>query len=407
MMLIDTGTLTRQSLQGKVAVVTGAGGGIGYEAARALIRLGSRVVIAEINKNTGQTAEAHLCAEFGQGVVTFIQTDVGDERSVQRLVAHSLREFGRVDIVINNATLAPLGAVKDIPIDQWDASYRVNLRGPALLARAFLPGMLERKYGVFVCVSSVGQGYMAAFESVKAAQVHLANTLDTELEGSGVIAFTIGPGFAPTATASSAIPKLAALMGKPLAEVQALLKAHTLPVEAAGAGFAAAVAQAERYHGMEISASQALIDAGIALPADGGGAEGEPTAKAALSPARMAEALPLCRKVRGTLAEQSAGWKERSIFERQWMIRTFRQYARMSAEEWLETLRKMEQLLEAQDSAGLSALHAPLDGLAKYYGYLHDMAKGYVKDPVQREEQLGMVKGWQQEAEQLAELLVP
>jgi hypothetical protein len=109
--------------------------------------------------------------------------------------------------------------------------------------------------------------------------------------------------------------------------------------------------------------------------------------------------------VRQTLAEQSAGWKERSIFERQWVIRTFRQRAHLSADEWLETLQQMEQLLQAQDGGGLASLNAPLPGLADYYTYLREMAKGYVKDPAQREEQLAIVKGWQDDVEQLAGLL--
>ena len=80
-MLISTGTLTRQSLAGKVVLVTGAGGGIGLETARALLWLGAHVVIAEINRRAGQTAEAGLASEFGRGAARFIHTDVGDERS--------------------------------------------------------------------------------------------------------------------------------------------------------------------------------------------------------------------------------------------------------------------------------------------------------------------------------------
>jgi tRNA-dihydrouridine synthase len=109
--------------------------------------------------------------------------------------------------------------------------------------------------------------------------------------------------------------------------------------------------------------------------------------------------------VRATLTEQSAGWKQRSIFEQQWLIRTFKQYARMSVEEWLKTLEKMEQLLEARDAAGLTSVRTPFDGLASYYAHLHEMAKGYIKDSAQREEQLRIVKGWQQDVEQLGKLL--
>ena len=185
-MIIGSGTLGSQTLAEKVAIVTGAGDGIGYEAARALLWLGARVVIAEINKTKGKQAKRRLNAEFGSGSVLFVNTDVGNERSVEKLKEQSIKEFGKVDIVINNATVAPLGAVKDVSIENWDESYRVNLRAPALFARAFVPDMVARGYGVFMCVSSLGQEFMAAYESMKAAQVHLGSTLAAELEGTGV-----------------------------------------------------------------------------------------------------------------------------------------------------------------------------------------------------------------------------
>jgi NAD(P)-dependent dehydrogenase (short-subunit alcohol dehydrogenase family) len=387
-------------LAGKVIVVTGAGGGIGYEAARALIWLGARVVIAEVNKHTGSDAEARLALEFGRGAAKFIHTDVGDERSIHRLAIQSAREFGQVDVVINNATIAPLGAVQAVPIEDWDASYRVNVRGPVLLARTFLPGMIARKEGVFVCVSSLGTAFLGAYETFKAAQVHLARTIADELQDTGVMAFTIGPGFVPMQTALSSIPRLAAMMGQSADELREILKAHTLSVQAAGAGFAAAVALAERYCGQEISSAQALMDAGIEL------AQETPVAgQSTLSSEQLERAWALCRQVRATLAEQSAGWKQRNLFEQQWLVRTFKQYARLSVEEWLKTLEQLEQTLAARETAGVMAAGAPFDGLARYYAHLYDMAKGYIKDPAQREEQLRIVKGWQEDAERLGQVL--
>jgi NAD(P)-dependent dehydrogenase (short-subunit alcohol dehydrogenase family) len=70
-----------------------------------------------------------------------------------------------------------MGAAKDMPLEAWDYSYRVNLRGPIGLARKFLPAMLERKHGVSVCVSSSGASpYMGAYEVFKTAQVELSHT---------------------------------------------------------------------------------------------------------------------------------------------------------------------------------------------------------------------------------------
>lgn len=399
-MMIGTGSLTRDSLAGRIAVVTGAGGGIGYEAARSLLWLGSKVVIAEINPVSGQQAAQRLNQEFGPDVALFVRTDVGDEGSVKNLARRAEKTYGQVDIVLNNATIAPLGAVKDVDIEAWDTSYRVNLRGPVLLAHAFIPGMVARNWGVFVCVSSAGGAYMGAYESLKAAQVHLGTTLNEELENTEVAAFTIGPGFVPTQTAASSIPKLAAMMGKSEKEVLEVLKEYTLSVEAAGAGFAAAVAMAARYRGQEITSMQALTDAGISIPVSGHTGGARP-----LTPEQLEQALALCRSVRTTLAEQSAGWKDRSIFERQWLIRTFRQKASLPVDEWLGVLAQLEAALQRQDSTALAMINAPLDRLAAYYDHLHEMAKGYVKDPVQLDEQLRIVRSWQLEVEQLHLLL--
>jgi NAD(P)-dependent dehydrogenase (short-subunit alcohol dehydrogenase family) len=399
-MIIETGSLTRRSLAGRIAVVTGAGGGIGYEAARSLLWLGSKVVIAEINRKTGQRATQRLNQEFSADVALFVRTDVGDEGSVKDLVRRAEKTYGQVDIVLNNATIAPLGAVKDVDIQAWDTSYRVNLRGPVLLARAFIPGMVARDWGVFACVSSTGGAYMGAYESLKAAQVHLGTTLNEELENTQVAAFTIGPGFVPTQTAISSVPKLAAMMGKSEEEMQKVLEAHTLSVEAAGAGFAVAVAMAPRYRGQEISSTQALADAGISISASGQTAEAR-----SLTLEQLEQALALCRSVRTTLAEQSAGWRDRSVFERQWLIRTFRQKASLPVDEWLRVLERLEVILEHQDSTALATINAPFDRLAGYYDHLYGMAKGYVKDPVQRDEQLRIVRSWQMEVEQLCSLL--
>src|SRR5512137_2284450 len=104
-MIISQLGLKPDALQGETVLVTGAGGGIGYEAARALLWLGANVVIAEINEPNGKQAESHLATEFEPGRVLFIPTDVGDETSVQNLYAQSVRRFGKVDVVFNNATI--------------------------------------------------------------------------------------------------------------------------------------------------------------------------------------------------------------------------------------------------------------------------------------------------------------
>ena len=259
------------SLRGETVVVTGAGGGIGYEAARALLWLGANVVIAEINSERLRKVKGALWAEFGKEHGLFVTTDVGDEASVKNLYNLSILSFGKVDSVINNATIAVLGQVKDLPIDEWDKSYHVNLRGPVLMAKYFLHDMIKRNHGVFVCVSSTGTAFLGGYETFKAAQVHLANTLDAELEGTNVIAYTVGPGLVLTETASRAIEQIARYAGLTSDEFFTLNKNVMLSAEEAGAGFAASVVFAKKFRGQEISSLQALKAADINY----GGGDGE------------------------------------------------------------------------------------------------------------------------------------
>lgn len=388
-MLIAQGTLTPQALEGQTVLVTGAGGGIGFEAARALAWLGARVVIAEVNAPAGEAAAEAIRREFRPDRALAVATDVGDEAAIDRLA----RLAGPVDVVLNNATLAPLGTVADVPIDAWDRSYRVNLRGPVLLARAFVPGMVARNRGAFICVSSTGTAYMGAYETFKAAQVHLANTLDAELGETGVSAFTIGPGLVRTHTAVEAITRLAPQLGTTPEAFWVQQAAAVLSVEAAGAGFAAAVALAGQFRGQEISSLQALTEAGIRLM------DAPPAQAAVPATERSEQALDWCRRVRGTLADQSAGWKQRSIFERQWVIRDFRKTAGWPVEQWLEALSQLERGLAG--GAAVPTVALPLDRLAAYYRHLADLARGYEKNPSKLEDALSHLATWQAEVEQL------
>ena len=395
-LLVSQLGLKPHALRGETVIVTGAGGGIGYEAARALLWLGANVVLAEIDPVKLRKAKFALWAEFGKEHLLFVTTDVGDETSVSHLYYLSTLAFGKVDAVINNATIAELGLVKDLPIEAWDRSYQVNLRGPVLMAKTFLPDMIKRNHGVFACVSSTGTAFLGGYETFKAAQVHLANTLDAELEDTDVIAYTIGPGLVLTETASKAIEQVAHFAGINIDEFIALNKNVMLSAEEAGAGFAASVVFAEKFRGQEISSIQALKAADINY----GGHEAI-NESADIDPDKRKQAKALCRAVRVTLKTQSEDWKRRSLFERQWVVRDFKKTAGMPVEEWLSLLEWLEDAL----NSGGTVTHPPLEKLAGYYEHLAELAKGYEKDPEVLEESLEHVYGWRDEVEELEEVL--
>ena len=388
--------LKPRALRGETVIVTGAGSGIGYQAARALMWLGANVVIAEVNYQNGLKAAETLAKEFNCDRVLFVHTNVGDEIDVLKLYKRSVDYFGKVDVIINNATIAVLGQVKDLPIEDWDRSYRVNLRGPVLMAKYFLPDMIKRNHGVFACVSSTGTAFLGGYETFKAAQVHLAYTLDAELEGTNVIAYTIGPGLVLTQTACQAIEQVAQYAGIAVDEFLAMNKNVMLSAEEAGAGFAASVVFAEKFRGQEISSMQVLKAADIKY--GGNSAENE---SAEMDADKRQWAKVLSRTVRVTLKTQLEDWKRRSLFERQWVVRDFKKAAGMPIEEWLSLLEWLEDAL----NSGGTITHPPLEKLASYYEHLAELAKGYEKNPEKLKESLQHVYDWRDEVEKLEEVL--
>jgi hypothetical protein len=172
-------------------------------------------------------------------------------------------------------------------------------------------------------------------------------------------------------------------------------KGAVLSVEEAGAGFAASVVFAEKFRGQEISSIQALKAADINF-----GSQEAENVSATWNAENLRQAQALCEAVYITLQEQSDGWKGRSLFERQWVIRDFKKTAGMPVEEWLETLRQLKDKLQ---SGTIS--HPPLEKLAGYYEHLAELAKGYEKDRAKLEGNLRHVYGWRDEVNALIKIL--
>ena len=406
-MIIEKSNLNRDSLKDEIALVTGAGRGIGYETAKALAWLGAKVVIAEINEQNGKAAEERINKEFGAGKAFFVKTDVGNEKDIDKLAETALKKFSKVDIILNNATVFPIGAVKDTPVDSWDFSYRVNLRGPVLLARKFIPDMTQRGHGVFVCVSSSGAApFMGAYEVFKTAQVELANTIAAEVEGIGVYAFTVGPGISRTPGFLEGGEKVASFMGMTLDELFELNKNAQISPEAAGTGFAIAIALAKRYHGQETSSIQVLREAGIPLAEEEASRVHEQNPQQETSPVKPAEnrdISQLYEAVAKTYAQQSEGWKKRNLFERQWLSRDFKKNTGSAIDEMLTTIKALGDNLKT--NASTVEFIEPLNQLAVYYVHQQEQLRGFEKNPGKLEENLKVIDGWVLEVKQLIHAL--
>jgi NAD(P)-dependent dehydrogenase (short-subunit alcohol dehydrogenase family) len=388
-MIIGDLKVSNNLIENKVVIITGAGGGIGLETGKSLLSLNAKVIIAEFDEKKVDSTQSELEKSFDKTSFLVQRTDIGDQSSVTQLKDIVKKRFGEVDIIINNATIAPLGYVWEVPIEDWDRSYAVNLRGVVLMAQAFIPEMKKRNSGTFICVSSTGTTFLGAYETFKAAQVHLANTLADELEGTGVNSLTIGPGLVMTETASRSVEIIAPRMGLSLDQFYELNKNAMLSIMEAGAGFALAAVYADKYRGMEISSMQTLSDAGYQFRSS--------KDSVITSSIDQEEFTQLLDKIHRTLQEQSDGWKQRSLFERQWVIRDFKKSTGEPVENILAWLKEKQS-----GQAGFLKVDVEkMQKLSSYYKHLADLAKGYEKDKQKLADSLSHIQSWIEDIEGL------
>lgn len=189
---------------GRRCIVTGAGKGLGLAVSTMLANAGASVVICDRDEATLEQGVAHL-AGLGAKVEGFV-CDVSDPASIARF-ADSAQAAGPVDVLVNNAGFYSGRPIRDITLEDWDATFNVNLRSVFLMMRAFMDGMVERKYGRIVNVASVdayiqkpGNSHYAA---AKAGVVSLTRSFAPELAPHGVIVNGVSPGAIATETAKS------------------------------------------------------------------------------------------------------------------------------------------------------------------------------------------------------------
>jgi NAD(P)-dependent dehydrogenase (short-subunit alcohol dehydrogenase family) len=187
-------------LEGKVAIVTGAGSGIGEATARLMSREGASVVVADLSR-----AEAERVAgELGTAIA--VEVDVSEEESVVRMFETAVESFGGLDVLHNNATDSSLNAVDTdiVALDMavFDRLVAVNLRGQFLGCKHAIPLMLERGGGSIVCTASidgfVGRGVRTAYGACKAGVVLLTKSVASQYGTRGIRCNAVAPGFTLT-----------------------------------------------------------------------------------------------------------------------------------------------------------------------------------------------------------------
>jgi 2-hydroxycyclohexanecarboxyl-CoA dehydrogenase len=197
----------------RVALVTGGGRGIGRAIALRLAADGLAVAVAARSRD-----QVDDTARAAPGRALPLLLDVTDAASIAAAVERTVRELGSVDVLVNNAGIAESAPFAKTEPDFWDRHFDVNVRGPYLLTRAVLPGMLERRWGRVINVASLaglfGSPYVTAYTASKHALVGFTRALATEVSGKGVTVNALCPGFTATDIVWNGARNIVARTGK-------------------------------------------------------------------------------------------------------------------------------------------------------------------------------------------------
>jgi NAD(P)-dependent dehydrogenase (short-subunit alcohol dehydrogenase family) len=183
--------------EGKVAIVTGAGSGIGEAVAREIAARGGSVVVADVNQAAAERVAKALNAEGGTAKA--IRTDVADPAAVETMVQFAVEAFGGLDVAINNAGIGgPLAPTGDYPLDGWRKVIDVNLNGVFYGMRYQIPAMLARGGGAIVNVASIS-GWIAqpnrwTYNATKGAILALTRCQALDLARDGIRVNSVSPG---------------------------------------------------------------------------------------------------------------------------------------------------------------------------------------------------------------------
>ncbi len=191
-----------ERVAGKVAIVTGGNAGIGRAAAELLAREGARVVVAARTAETGEETVQRIVAANGEAI--FVRTDVGREDQCIALVAETVRHFGRLDVLVNNAAIYPRATLQETTIALWRQIMAINLEGPLVLCREAIPQMIASGGGSIINVGSGnakgGAANLTPYSISKGGLWTLTRNVAAAFIGDNIRANYLNPGWNHTET---------------------------------------------------------------------------------------------------------------------------------------------------------------------------------------------------------------
>ncbi len=200
-------------LENKVAIITGAGSGIGKETALLFAREGAKVVVADVNEKGGNETVAEI-KKNGEGF--FAKLDVTNREQSKQMVKTTLEKYGKIDVLINNAGIVQDAFLSKMTEEQWDKVINVNLKGVFNCAQAVVEAMMNQGNGVIINTSSIvglnGNVGQVNYAATKAGLIGMTKTLAKELGKKGIRVNAVAPGFIATPMTSNVPEKILEMM---------------------------------------------------------------------------------------------------------------------------------------------------------------------------------------------------
>lgn len=210
-------------LNGKIALITGGGRGIGRAIALVLAREGVRIAVAA---RTSEQVE-QVAAEIGNGAIA-VTCDVSDSESVTQMFAQTRERLGDVDILVNNAGIAESATLVNTTDDLWHRHLAINLSGTFYCTRAALPAMLQKNWGRIINVASIaaktGAPYIAAYSASKHGVLGLTRSVALEVAAKGITVNAICPGYVDTDMVTRGVEKITSMTGRSAEEARQSLE---------------------------------------------------------------------------------------------------------------------------------------------------------------------------------------
>jgi len=187
-------------LKSRVAIITGAGSGIGAATARLFAREGAIVVATDMDGAAAERIEKEIISEKDEALSA--KVDVTSKEEILQTVKQVLNQYGRIDILVNSAGTGDIGLFIDSDEVSWDRVININLKGTMFFTQAVLPAMIEQKYGKIINIASiagvVGAGMQVAYSASKGGVIGFTKALAREVARQGICVNDICPG--PTDT---------------------------------------------------------------------------------------------------------------------------------------------------------------------------------------------------------------